>query len=145
MLRETQDKSTPFWKDPDAIASHMEDVVWGMAEAVNLRLFEAHSSSQYFAPDFVVELGRGPARTGLATHYDDVRKRVDEQPGQVIVSVSNCSSSVDLKTGYACLTCHMEANDPCDGLRRQQAAVFVWRLFDTKWLCVKYTAIRNVF
>lgn len=69
---EASNDSTPFWKDPEAIASHMEDVVWGMAEAVNTRLFEAHSSSQYFAAEFAVELGRGPAKVGLATHYNDV-------------------------------------------------------------------------
>lgn len=144
MPHKAQNRSTLCWNDPQSIASLMEDVVWGMVEAVNTRLFEAHASSEHFAPDVVVELGRTPGKSGLGTHYNDVRNRLDGQPGTVISSVSNCSSSVDLKTGYACLTCYMEAIDPCDGLNRQQAALFVWRLFDTKWLCVKYTAIRGI-
>lgn len=68
----------------------MEDVVWGMVEAVNTRLFESHSSSEHFAADFVVELRRTPGKKALATHYKDVQTRLDGQPGTVISLASNC-------------------------------------------------------
>lgn len=47
---QASEKPNTACKDPDSIATLVEDVVQGMAEAVNTRLFEANPSRQSVSP-----------------------------------------------------------------------------------------------